>query len=387
MANDKEQILNNKFIYRDKFSRNGWLNMMNERLLMAKKLLREDGVIFVSIDDSEQAYLKVLMDEIFGEENFVTNFIWQKKSGGGAAAYIYEGHEYIICYGKNKKLIKNKLGVLKEVNKKNLNKDSKGIYYLELDKIRKEYGKHLEKSLHRNCFYEELEIYKNEEQIKKIEEKLKNKEYELVYSDKHKMHFIAEKKYLVLDKYIWVNPYSVINNVWTADGNNEIEKIFGKSAFNNPKPIELLKKLFFMTKKREARILDFFAGSGTTAQAVMELNREDGGNRTYTIVTNNENNIAYDVTYERLYRINKGIGTKGETFKWTEKNEPFKNNLNVYKTEYYDTEIDENGDSLINQKLKQNLKEEMNNFGINNFNNDSKEILTKLLSLKPIGKD
>ncbi|WP_318031955.1 site-specific DNA-methyltransferase, partial [Ureaplasma miroungigenitalium] len=72
VANDSLKINNNKFIYRDKFSRNGWLNMMNERLILAKELLKDDGVIFVSIDDSEQAYLKVLMDDIFGEENFVT---------------------------------------------------------------------------------------------------------------------------------------------------------------------------------------------------------------------------------------------------------------------------------------------------------------------------
>ncbi|WP_308699379.1 site-specific DNA-methyltransferase [Mycoplasma tauri] len=76
---EKDDIKASKFIYRDKFSRNGWLNMMNERLKMARSLLKDDGIIFVSIDDNEQAYLKVLMDEIFGEENFVANLAWIKK--------------------------------------------------------------------------------------------------------------------------------------------------------------------------------------------------------------------------------------------------------------------------------------------------------------------
>ncbi|WP_434156035.1 DNA methyltransferase [Metamycoplasma hominis] len=106
---EKDDVAASKFIYRDKFSRTGWLNMMNERLKMARQLLKEDGVIFVSIDDNEQAYLKVLMDEIFGEENFVTNFIWQKKSGGGLNTYIYEGHEYILTYALNKNNLKGKL--------------------------------------------------------------------------------------------------------------------------------------------------------------------------------------------------------------------------------------------------------------------------------------
>jgi len=93
---------------------------MKERLIMARQLLKEDGVIFVSIDDNEQAYLKVLMDEIFGEENFITNFVWQKKSGGGLNTYIYEGHEYIISYSKNKNKIQKKLFFPKKINDKNI---------------------------------------------------------------------------------------------------------------------------------------------------------------------------------------------------------------------------------------------------------------------------
>ncbi|WP_337902731.1 site-specific DNA-methyltransferase, partial [Mesomycoplasma ovipneumoniae] len=103
VANDKENILPSKFIYRDKYSRNGWLNLLNERLNLAKKLLKEDGIIFISIDDNQQAYLKVLMDEIFGEENFVANLVWQKKNAGSGddSKYLKILTEYILLYSKN----------------------------------------------------------------------------------------------------------------------------------------------------------------------------------------------------------------------------------------------------------------------------------------------
>ncbi|WP_334686991.1 DNA methyltransferase [Mycoplasmopsis felis] len=119
IADDKENIKANKFIYRDKYSRNGWLNLMNERLRLARQLLKDDGVIFVSIDDAEQAYLKVLMDEIFGEENFVGNFVWQKKNAGSAddAKYIKILNEYVLMYSKNINLL--------ETNSQDLDTDDK----------------------------------------------------------------------------------------------------------------------------------------------------------------------------------------------------------------------------------------------------------------------
>ncbi|KAA6233749.1 hypothetical protein FMM56_02245 [Campylobacter sp. LR264d] len=97
----KDEISANKFIYRDKFTRNGWLNMMNERLKLARKLLKDTGVIFISIDDSEQAYLKVLCDEIFGEGNFVACIMWLKGNAQNDADTIQRNHEYILCYAKN----------------------------------------------------------------------------------------------------------------------------------------------------------------------------------------------------------------------------------------------------------------------------------------------
>ncbi|MCU9934393.1 site-specific DNA-methyltransferase [Mycoplasmopsis felis] len=101
IADDKENIKANKFIYRDKYSRNGWLNLMNERLRLARQLLKDDGVIFVSIDDAEQAYLKVLMDEIFGEENFVSCIVNKKGRGKSDSKFLSNKKEYILVYAIN----------------------------------------------------------------------------------------------------------------------------------------------------------------------------------------------------------------------------------------------------------------------------------------------
>ncbi|SYV91231.1 type III restriction-modification system: methylase, partial [Mesomycoplasma hyorhinis] len=107
-------------------------------------------------------------------------------------------------------------------------------------------------------------------------------------------------------------------NILTEQGSKEMTSIFKDKMFDYPKPVELVKYLIKMaSSKKDIRILDFFAGSGTTAQAVLELNKEDGGRRSFVLVTNNENNIGQNVTYERLYRINKGQGTKGQKdFEW-----------------------------------------------------------------------
>lgn len=159
-----------------------------------------------------------------------------------------------------------------------------------------------------------------------------------------------------------------------------------KNEFNTAKPIELVKLILKLHRNKNARILDFFAGSGTTGHAVMELNKEDNGNRTYTLVTNNENNIGYDVCYERLYRINNGLGTNNETFEWTKKNKPYKQNLNVFSIDYYDTSILKKDDNDSIAKIKKALNKEIEEFGITPSSNFNVDIYYDLLSLKPILK-
>ena len=165
-----------------------------------------------------------------------------------------------------------------------------------------------------------------------------------------------------------------------------------EKKFSYPKSIDFLKWIVSKHLNKNARILDFFAGSGTTGHAVLELNREDGGSRTYTLVTNNENNIGSNITYERLYRINNGKGTKGEdNFKWLEKNDPYKQNLNVYNIEYYDASIDKrekDESDDVSLKLLKKLDELLNylNLKSTEINNEQKlNILSQLNALEKKG--
>nr|WP_306429097.1 DNA methyltransferase [Mycoplasmopsis agalactiae] len=170
-------------------------------------------------------------------------------------------------------------------------------------------------------------------------------------------------------------------------GNKVLSSILKSDEFSTAKPVELIKLLIKLQPNKDARILDFYAGSGTTGHAVMELNNEDGGNRSYTLVTNNENNIGTDVCYERLYRINNGISTNSESnFDWIKKNKPYKSNLNVYNIEYYSTKLFD--DNQSNVSIKEQYLQMLQDFDIETEDKDSNiDILRSLTSLKPITKE
>ncbi|WP_231549653.1 site-specific DNA-methyltransferase, partial [Campylobacter sp. MIT 97-5078] len=225
-------------------SHSGWLAFMLPRLKLARDLLREDGVIFISIDDNEQANLKILCDEIFGEENFVSCFVWQKKSGGGSATLFYEGHEYILIYAKDKSLMQ---GLFKVKNKSNIETDFlRKIHgkYTNNAKLKAMYEKYPNKLIqHRNLMFEEMDIFLQEKMItqakyNEIKQNLANGTYFLkAYND----NFNLICRYNVENKSLM---YSIITGVWTSDGNTEIENIFGyDDIFNDPKPTFLLKQL------------------------------------------------------------------------------------------------------------------------------------------------
>lgn len=338
----KEQVDGSKFIYRDKFTRDGWLNLLNERLKLSKRLLTENGLIFVSIDDNNQAYLKVLMDEIFGEDNFVTNIIWQKKKGGGQAKYVYEGHEYILCYAKNKLNISGLTIQNNDVSKSKIKIIDGKEFFINDDIIRKVHGKY-EKGTERRCHYEELVEYKGEKIKEEVDEKIKTGEYILIPSNTSStMHYVARLEALSTKRKII---YSIYNECRTEHGNEELnEKIFDKLVFENPKPSQLIKFLVSLNNNPNSIVLDFFAGSGTTGQAVMELNQEDDGQRKFILVTNNENNIAKDITLERLYRIINGKGSKGEKINWEYSKDlkSLKNNtVSVFDIKYHELSVND----------------------------------------------
>ena len=319
-----------EYYSKGKNSHSAWLTFMYPRLSLARNLLRDDGVIFISIDDNEQAQLKILCDEIFGEENFISCFVWQKKSGGGQAKYFYEGHEYVLIYTRNKDSFE---GLLRKNEKSGI----------ESDFIRKVHGKYTNNEIlkkiymryptevieHRNLMFEELEIFKKEElisqqKVDEINQKIKKGEYFLKPYNEN-FHLICRETISSESKM-----YSILSGVWTSDGNSEIEALFGSLIFKDAKPMQLLKQLFEVNLGSDDIILDFFAGSGTTAQAVMELNAEDGGNRKFILVQlpeaiDEKNKTAYDfvkntlgkdepkisdITQERIIRASKQIQEK-----------------------------------------------------------------------------
>ncbi len=378
---------------------------------MARSLLKDDGVIFVSIDDNEQAYLKVLMDEIFGEENFVSNLVWQKKNTGSGddSKYLKILTEYILLYSKNiDKLTINTIAKDTDTNaykfedehlakrgkyslnqldraslswSKNLDYEFEHegkVYYPGGSKEKwliRQSGKHAEKDWQWRWSYDKLiEGIKNDYIVFK-NNKIYSKQYQFVDNSDNEIERQDKFNNLIIDK-----------NKQGTQGTAILKSIFdGFKIFDHPKPTNLLKHIINMHPNKNARILDFFAGSGTIAHAVLELNREDGGNRSFTIVTNDENGIGTNICYERIYRINNGIGTKGESFNWAQKNQPFKANLNVFKTQYFDTSITSKQNDLIKKTYLEMLKD----FNINDISeNDMNEqnILVSLCALKPIKK-
>ncbi|WP_406617973.1 site-specific DNA-methyltransferase [Mycoplasmopsis lipophila] len=409
---EKDEVSSSKFIYRDKFSRNGWLNMMNERLKLAHQLLKDDGVIFVSIDDNEQAYLKILMDEIFGEENFVCNLIWQKKNEGSAddSKYIKSLTEYVLMYSKNiNKLSTNDL--IKEINDHSYNLidehyQTRGMYKLkQLDFASLTWSKNLDYVIeHNGNRYYAGGSKENWEKRKQGNHTIKDWQWRWsnekvkwgidngfiefknnkIYTKQYQ--FVNNDNEIIIRKSKFSN---LILNFHGTQGTSEQKTIFSNiKVFDHPKPLNLLKYIINLINNKNARVLDFFAGSGTTGHAVLELNREDGGNRTYTLVTNNENEIGENVCYERLFRINNGEGTnKEKDFDWLKNNDPYKQNLDVFKIEYFNTDIY----CADNTIIKETFINELNNFNIFNRDNyytmNNKELLLNLTSLKPQKED
>ena len=269
---------------RGKSTHSAWLTFIYPRLALARELLSDDGIIFISIDDNEQANLKLICDEIFGEENFIKDLIVNTSEGGGNAKYVVNGHETVLVYSKNILNFDN-LKRPKDIRGKKIIIDGE-LYWIQEDSIREEFGKY------GNLHYEDLLEKRGREYKEKIDNGIKNNEYILVPKSYGKT--IIGKLRKISDDYSKFHSIlniGSINKHLTADGIRNIEDLFntskGNSPFETPKPIELLERLTkSVTFKGNDNdiILDFFSGSATTAHAVMKLNAEDGGNRKYILV-------------------------------------------------------------------------------------------------------
>ena len=287
-----------------------WLCMMYPRLKLLQKLLSENGVIFISCDDIEQANLRLMLDEIFIKSNFISQFIWKSRQNKDNRNInkVSNDHEYIICYGKTLKGIErdsstysnpdndprgpwvseNMVGLLGEKQRPNLHYDlvnpKTGINY-----GKPKMGWRYDQTTMSNLIEEDRIIWPSRENGRPRRKK-----------------FISELKEDV-------NGYSSIigHNIYTRNGTSEIQSIFGSRVFEFSKPSELIKELILQSTSNDSIILDSFAGSGTTAQAVLNQNKLDGGNRKFILIEMQD--YAESITAERVKRVIKGYGDKEGT--------------------------------------------------------------------------
>lgn len=336
----------------DPFRHSKWISFMKKRLDIAHKLLKRTGCLIVSIDDNEQAHLKMLLDKVFRPENFSACFCVIRAEGGGLAKQVIKGHDYCMVYARDINAFKP-LAKQKDVRGKIITKDGVA-YWIQEDWLRKEFGKY------GNCHYEELVEYKGEEFKREVDRCLATGEYTLIPKS-NGMHIIGKLRRLDTDSSKY---YSVIKHL-NKDGVKELREL--QIDFDYPKPTSLIRELvggatFF---NHDAVVLDFFAGSGTTLHATMQLNAEDGGHRRCILCTNNENSICENVTYERNKRVINGY-TKpdGEYVEGLHDN-----NLRYYRTEYVSRERTQKNRHLLMEKatdmlcIKENLHDEQTTFG------------------------
>ena len=294
--------------------------MIYSRLLIAKHFLSDDGVIFISIDDHEQANLKKICDEVFGENNFVENIIWKKRYGGGAKEkYLVSLQEYVLMYCKD-------IDNLKEIFIP-ISDESAKKYYGKRDEkynLRGGYRTHpLEAGkamdARPNLIYPipapDGSLIMPKRQWLWAKERtynaLRNNELEIIRGNDGEW-VVSSKQYLKDEKgnTRLGKMFSIIDNVYTQHGTNEMISILGNAKiFSYPKPTELIKILLQISTDADSIVLDFFSGSATTAHAVMELNAQDGGHRKFIMIqlpeTTPENSEASRAGFKNICEIGK----------------------------------------------------------------------------------
>ena len=400
---------NKDFIYDDNmigeddgYRHSKWLSFMSERLEIARSLLSKYGVIFISIDDNEQAQLKLLCDDIFGNDNFLGTIIQNKQNAKNDTIDIQKNHEYILCYRRKANYTDNKkikpTLVLKSEKLRPAYLESEKFYIIN-DSIttRGEGGTlNARPNLGYTVYYNpktndviaiddydielakksntESDVYRHDDEMisngyipiipPKVRGKLgcwtwsmskfNNEKNNIVITGKKDKYQVKKRTFvdkesieLINEKYFYrttteSNSRSIID-FSTNEGTNTLSAVMGKSGiFNNPKNMEMIKYLLSLSPFKNGIILDFFAGSGTTGQAALELNKEDGGNRKFILCTNNENNICEDVTYERIKRVINGYAEV----------EGISANLNYFKTDFISKDADD-----VTEELLSHIKE------------------------------
>ena len=376
---NKDFIYNDTYVdSEDSFKHSKWISFMHKRLSLAKGLLNNTGVIFMSINDYEIHNLKMLSNEIFGESNFISQLIWEQ-GRKSSASLIANNHEYVLVYAKNIETVKkfnSDTGLLFREKKIGLNE----IYKKEIE-LRKTFKKNnieMSKELARwfkdmdddnpikrnkqYCWIDEVGVYfagdisqgtgnggrfKVIHPITNLPCKVPtggwrfNQENLRIHLKNNKIHFgIDESTVPCFKRYLKETEYEVMNSTFYKDNrgaSSRLEALLDKSKpFNNPKDEFVIENLLnsVVGHLKNAVVLDFFAGSGTTLQSLINLNNRDNGFRQSILITNNENNICEEVTYERNKRViqgytnSKGFEVEGLT----------NNNLRYYKSGFVSRE-------------------------------------------------
>ncbi len=323
-----------------------WLNMMYPRLFLARNLLRQDGVIFVSIDDNEVHNLRLMMNEIFGEENFVAQIVWQKKYGpANDAKFISETHEYILVFARNKsEWSPNLFGRSKEqlLAFQNPDNDPRGPWRASDFSVRtkSETAIYPIKLPNGKTAYPPASRSWITNEQRYIELKKDGRIWFGVNGDGRPMQkkFLFEVKQGITPQTWWSRDFAGDNKT----ARYEIKEIFPENIFDTPKPVRLIKRFMEMSTENHDIILDFFSGSGTTAHAVAELNAEDGGNRRWICVQlpelTDEKSEAHkagyrtiaDIARERICRAGAKIRTD-QADKLASRNAPLDLGFRVYR--------------------------------------------------------
>ena len=341
---NKDFIYNDKFIDKDDpFRHSKWLSFMEKRLKLAYSLLKNSGAIFISIDDHEVAQLKLLCDEIFDEKNFVECISWEKKSSAKGVPpknMIVNVHEYILVYQKSDKFSfvgeprneegfsnpdKDPRGPWRNTNIKSTVKDKSQAFSI----TDPETG---------NIFTDTWAFSKSE-----LERLIKEK---YLIFPKNKNGQVRKKEFYKEFK----NANIPIKSSWGLFDNQKntemLKKFLGDIVFLNPKPLDLIIYLLKSATNKNSIVLDFFAGSGTTAHALLVANKQDKGERKFILCTNNENGIMDDVCYPRIKKVIDGHKEYPEITN-------IKTNIKYFKTDFVSSDsTDKNKRDLVNKSAE-----------------------------------
>jgi adenine specific DNA methylase Mod len=283
-----------------------WLCMMYPRLVLLKQLLRADGVIFVSIDDNELANLRLLMDEIFGERNFVADFVWEHRKSGQNDVDVSLSHNYTLVFARNRNQFRLNPLAIDGGKFSNPDNDPRGDWVadpMDAPNIRENLQYPITNPKTGAVFHPPAGRHWRFTQEKLLQALADNR----ILFGKKGTSKPQYKRFKTEAEEKGVNPFTIWTDAGTAtEGTKQLMEIFlGEKIFDTPKPTRLIQRILQLATEADSLVLDSFAGSGTTAHAVLKQNAEDGGSRRFILVEMGEA-IARDVTAERVRRVSQG---------------------------------------------------------------------------------